>query len=73
MLGKWDIVDSLVYFIKLKSIFEVLDADHSGGLSWGELRATIGQYDPKKAEKMMSLADTDGDGLMCAMRDALLC
>eukprot|EP00756_Hemistasia_phaeocysticola_P024310 Hpha_TRINITY_DN15941_c5_g1::TRINITY_DN15941_c5_g1_i1::g.71811::m.71811 len=46
---------------EIRDIFDMLDADASGSLSWSELRENIGRWDPAKAETMISLADTDGN------------
>ena len=45
----------------IRDLFDKLDADKDGGLTWNELEENIGKIDPKKAKTMMDLADTDTD------------
>ena len=44
-----------------RQIFDELDADKDGGITWNELESNIGKADPEKARQLMDLADRNRD------------
>ena len=44
-----------------RGLFDDLDSDKDGGITWNELESNIGKSDPEKARQMMDLADANRD------------